>query len=222
LNPRQKIGSIVGEPLVVHRLAARHHARAKVNDVLALVGLGSGFTDRYPHQLSGGQRQRVAIARALVCDPNLVVLDEPTSALDVSVQAKLLNLLRDIQRELGIAYLFISHDLAVVQHLAQHVVVMYAGNLVECGTATDLFARPLHPYTRTLVASIPPDAPLASRDRTEVVSEGLKPVGDVRGCLFRSRCAWTRPECSRAIRMYEAQAHHSVRCIGVADGWVEK
>jgi oligopeptide transport system ATP-binding protein len=190
LNPRLTVGDIVAEPLRQHRIGAAEGRRDRVVEMLDQVGLGSEVTRRYPHELSGGQRQRVSLARALVAGPSLLVADEPTSALDVSVQASVLNLMGRLQREMGFACLFISHDLASVEYLAQRVAVMYLGVLVETAERFELFATPRHPYTQALLSAAPIPDPPAQRQRRRVVLTGdiPSPVAPPPGCRFHTRC----------------------------------
>src|SRR5919202_6220710 len=176
LNPRHTVGELVAEPLLLHGIVGKDAVRAELEQLFAIVGLGPQHIDRYPHQLSGGQQQRVGIARALAPRPKLVVLDEPTSALDVSVQAQIINLLRDIQRERNLAFLFISHDLAVVNLLADRVAVMYLGQIVEIASREVVLNRPAHPYTRALIAAIPVDHPSQRRKRLAMRGEPLSPI----------------------------------------------
>ena len=190
LNPRMTCGQIVGEPIRLQRLARRSALDTRVAELFDAVGLRSELRHRYPHELSGGQRQRVGLARALSVSPRLLIADEPVSALDVSVQASVLNLLRDLQREFGFSCLFISHDLATVEFLCDRVAVMYLGKIVEVAARSDLFARPQHPYTQALLsAAVIPD-PVVQRTRTRVVLEGdiPSPVSPPSGCRFRTRC----------------------------------
>lgn len=199
LNPRMKIGDIIGEPLVVHdRHRDRPAFRARIRKLMDLVGLLPDMADRYPHEFSGGQRQRVGIARALALEPELLICDEAVSALDVSIQAQILNLLMDLQDELGLTYLFIAHDLSVVRHLSNRVGVMYLGQLVEIATRDQLFDEPLHPYTRGLMAAVPVADPVIEADRPQQLIVGEVP--SVRkppaGCRFHPRC----PEASAACR----------------------
>ncbi|MFN9350957.1 MAG: ABC transporter ATP-binding protein [Gemmatimonadota bacterium] len=186
LNPRLTVGALVGEGLVVHGLARGAALRERVAALLAEVGLESAHAERFPHEFSGGQRQRIGIARALAVDPAFVVCDEPVSALDVSVQAQVLNLLRDLQRARGLAYLFISHDLAVVRHVADRVAVLYAGRLVEVAPALRLFAAPRHPYTTALLSAVPPAAPGAPSRRLPLASHESAPPRA--GCVLEPRC----------------------------------
>jgi peptide/nickel transport system ATP-binding protein len=197
LNPRKTIEAIISLPLKVHDIGTPESRRARVEEYMRLVGLPKRLIHSYPSQLSGGQRQRVAIARALIMEPKIVVCDEPTSALDVSVQAHILNLLQDLRKELNLTYAFISHDLAVVEHLADWVAVMYLGRLIEFGRAADIFRDPQHPYTRALLDSVlTPDASLGLPEIT--LGRGLpNPLSPPSGCYFHPRCPDMRDECSQ-------------------------
>ncbi len=220
LDPRQSAGSAIGEAIKVHRLAEGIEARQRVAEILELVGLQPEHARRYPHQLSGGQRQRVGIARALVTDPSLVVLDEPTSALDVSVQAKLLNLLKELQEKLHLSYLFITHDLGVVRYIADRVLVMYAGQIVEAAPAETLFERPLHPYTRALLDAVPVDTPLHRRDRPPPRGEPYAAIDPEPACRFAGRCPWAAEECRAPVELRDADERRQVRCVGWFSGRV--
>lgn len=187
LNPRMTVGAIVAEPLVIHRLGRRQEREERVRDMLHKVGLKPEHRTRYPHAFSGGQRQRIGIARALIMNPSLVVCDEAVSALDVSVQAQIINLLQDLQQELGLTYIFIAHDLSVVKHLCDRIAVMYAGRIVELAKTADLFKDPQHPYTRALLSAVPnpdPDQPMNLELSGEVADPGNLPSG----CAFHPRC----------------------------------
>lgn len=189
IDPRLPIGEVIGEPLTVHKVPARER-EAKVAEMLELVGLDSSMADRYPHEFSGGQRQRIGIARALVTNPKLLVLDEPVSALDVSVQAGVINLLEDLRDTLGLSYLFVAHDLAVVRQISDYVAVMYLGRIVEYGSSEDLYDNPQHPYTRALMSAIPVPDPVIERSRERVLLSGdlPSPTDEISGCNFRTRC----------------------------------
>jgi len=198
LDPRRTVGQIVERPLKVHRIGTPAQRREKVAATLDLVGLGGRFLDRFPAALSGGQRQRVGIARALVLDPELLVCDEPVSALDVSIQAQILQLLLDLRERLGLALLFIAHDLAVVRHLADRVAVMYLGRIVERGPVEEMFALPRHPYTQALLSAAPVPDVLVERSRTPLLAGGdlPDPLAPPSGCAFRTRCPHARPLCA--------------------------
>lgn len=195
LNPRLKVRDIVAEPLRAHRIGSRRERSEEVKRLLGVVGLSAEHADRYPHEFSGGQRQRISIARALALNPRLVVCDEAVSALDVSVQSQILNLLEDLQRDYGLTYLFISHNLSVVHHLADRVGVMYLGKLVELGPVERIFAAPAHPYTQALLSAIP--EPVVGRQRERIVLQGdvPSPVHPPSGCPFHTRCPIARPKC---------------------------
>jgi peptide/nickel transport system ATP-binding protein len=195
LNPRRRIASIVALPLAVQGMGSAEERRARAIAALDKVGLPARYADSYPSQLSGGQRQRVAIARALVTEPEVVVCDEPTSALDVSVQAQILNLLIDLRQDLGLTYVFISHNLAVVEHLATRVAVMYLGRIVELAPAAELFARPRHPYTQALLASVLTPEPGLGIPDTRLGATVADPVNPPSGCAFHPRCPQAIDHC---------------------------
>ncbi len=198
LDPRMNVAAIVEEPLLVHNGLDRSQRKLRIGDLLERVGLSSRYLNRYPHEFSGGQRQRIGIARALASGPDFIVCDEPVSALDVSIQAQILNLLSDLQKEFGIAYLFIAHNLAVVEHFADEVAVMYLGRIVERAPRDALYADPLHPYTRALLSAIPEPDPEKPKTRLRLAGETPSPVSPPPGCPFHPRCQFTRDLAARA------------------------
>jgi oligopeptide transport system ATP-binding protein len=220
LNPRMTVGAILREPLAIHRIAKGRAADERVAELLRMVGLAPYHANRYPHEFSGGQRQRIGIARALAVGPKFIVADEPVSALDVSIQAQVINLLEDLQAQLGLTYLFIAHDLSVVRHIATRVAVMYVGKIVEIGSRDDLYSRPLHPYTQALLSAIPVPDPAAERRRTRIILSGdvPSPVNPPSGCRFHTRCPIAFERCSReepVLRDYGGE--HYAACH-----WVEE
>ena len=220
LNPRWKVLDIVAEPIREHGLVTDDgEQRVRVSELLASVGLAAGDVDKFPHQFSGGQRQRISIARALATQPEFLVCDEPTSALDVSVQAQVLNIMKDLQRQRGLTYLFISHNLAVVRHVSDQVGVMYLGRLVELADKADLFKRPRHPYTRMLLDAIP-DIHMTGRARTPVQGEVPNPLDPPSGCAFHPRCPHANARCKSERPSLNAFEGIRVACHAVEEGRV--
>ena len=212
LNPRQKIGTILEEPLAVNTALDKTQRSEKARAMMTAVGLRPEHYDRYPHMFSGGQLQRIAIARALMLEPELVVLDEPVSALDISIQAQVLNLLAELQSKFNLAYLFISHDLTVVRHIADEVMVMYLGKVVEHGPVDAVFSAPLHPYTRALLSATPIADPLAKRNRTALKGEIPSPLNPPTGCPFHPRCPIAIAECTSRVPIQREVHNRIVAC----------
>ena len=215
LNPRKRIGQIIGEPIELHGLASGRDVTARVRDLLDRVGLQPEHAERYPHEFSGGQRQRIGIARALGLRPKLIIADEPVSALDVSVQAQIINLLEDLQDELGLAYLFVAHDLGVVRHVSDRVAVMYLGRIVEMTDARALYERPLHPYSNALLSAVPVPDPRLNAQRERLVLEGdvPSPIDPPSGCHFHTRCPWATDVCrTDDPRLAELLPNHVAAC----------
>ncbi|HSV26289.1 MAG TPA: dipeptide ABC transporter ATP-binding protein [Sedimentisphaerales bacterium] len=215
LNPRMTVGDIAGEPMLVHGIAHHRDVPDRVADLLGRVGLSPDHLNRYPHEFSGGQRQRIGIARALALSPRLVICDEPVSALDVSIQSQILNLLRDMQDEFNLTYLFIAHDLAVVEFVSDVVAVMYLGRIVERAPAAELYERPLHPYTQALMSAVPEVAPEKRRTRKSLGGEIPSPANPPSGCTFHPRCPLADDRCAQEspeLEPKETESMHFVAC----------
>ncbi|HND54528.1 MAG TPA: dipeptide ABC transporter ATP-binding protein [Pirellulaceae bacterium] len=219
LNPRMTVRSIIEEGLLVHRIGSASERLDRVHDILRKVGLDTSYVNRYPHEFSGGQRQRISIARALVLNPKFVVLDEPISALDVSIQAQIINLLTDLKDELKLTYLFISHDLSVVEYISNRVAVMYLGEVVEMASSEQLYKNPLHPYTKALLSSVPSMDPNARNKRAVLTGDVPSPINPPGGCRFHPRCPIAREVCSRVAPKPVDIEGHVVRCHAVDEGW---
>lgn len=219
LNPRKKVGTIIGEPLVINTDLSKTEREERVRAMMKKVGLRPEHYARYPHMFSGGQRQRIAVARALMLEPKLVVADEPVSALDVSVQAQVLNLLMDLQQEMNLAYLFISHDLSVVRHIADDVMVMYLGKVAEYGESEQIFQTPQHPYTRALLASTPHLSAQNRQQRVILSGELPSPLAPPPGCVFHTRCPYANARCRNEIpQLLTGESGRQVACHGVEEG----
>ncbi len=218
LNPRMTVGSIISEPIKTFNLAEGRDVNAQVQELMRTVGLNPGFIKRYPHEFSGGQRQRVGIARALAAKPDFIVADEPISALDVSIQAQIMNLMERLQNQFGLTYLFISHDLRAVRHISDRIAVMYLGEIVELGRASEVYEQPLMPYTRALISAVPLPDPVAERKRRHIVLTGdvPSPINPPSGCRFHTRCPYAIKECSEIKpRLKVITPNHLAACIRI-------
>ena len=218
LNPRQKIGNIIQEPLIINTDLSTNERHQKVLEMMELVGLRKEHFQRYPHMFSGGQRQRVAIARALILKPKVVVLDEPVSALDVSIQAQVINLLIELQQELGLAYVFISHDLSVVRHIADEILVMYLGKPVEQGPSEVIFNNPKHPYTQALLSATPSTNIKTKRQRIKLIGELPSPINPPTGCAFNPRCQHAHKSCKISEPIMETYGESQAACLALDEG----
>jgi oligopeptide transport system ATP-binding protein len=215
LNPRMTVGDIIGEGIDIHNLHKGQERTDRIFKLLELVGLNKEHASRFPHEFSGGQRQRIGIARALAVEPDFIVCDEPISALDVSIQAQVVNLLIKLQRELGLTYLFIAHDLSMVKHISDRVGVMYLGTMVELASSHDLYAKPLHPYTQALLSAIPIPDPEVEKSRQRIMLEGEvpSPINPKPGCRFAARCKYAKPICTEQAPVFkEVEKEHFVAC----------
>lgn len=211
LNPRMTVGKIIGEPIKYHR--PKEDVNKLVLEYMEMTGLRKEYVNRYPHEFSGGQRQRIGIARALALNPKVIIADEPVSALDVSVQAQIINLMKQLQNDLGLSYVFIAHDLSVVKHISDRVAVMYLGRIVEISTAEELYKNPLHPYTKALIASIPIADPRVQEEEVILTGEIPSPLNAPSGCKFRTRCPHATEKCAQEIpTMSLARGEHQVAC----------
>jgi len=215
LNPRMTVGSIVAAPLEVHKVASGKVKGKRIDDLLEMVGLNPEFVNRYPHEFSGGQRQRIGIARALAVNPDLIICDEPISSLDVSIQAQVVNLLEELQQQLGLTYLFIAHDLSMVRHISDRIAVMYLGKLVELADRDEIYLRPLHPYTQALISAVPVPDPEVAEIRHRVILQGdiPSPANPPVGCNFNTRCPFAEEVCFRVDPEFiEVQPGHWAAC----------
>ena len=219
LNPRMTVGSIISEPLMEHTKASGSQRTERVEELLQAVGLNAKYMNRYPHEFSGGQRQRIGVARALALNPEFIICDEPIAALDVSIQAQVVNLLEDLQEKFGLTYLFISHDLGMIRHIARRVAVMYLGHIVEIATSQDLYRRPQHPYTQALLSAVPTHDPVREQTRERIILTGdvPSPADPPSGCPFRTRCPSAESKCAEEVpELRQIGTGHRVACHLVA------
>ncbi|MBN1114085.1 MAG: dipeptide ABC transporter ATP-binding protein [Oligoflexia bacterium] len=220
LNPRMTVGEIISEPLVIHKVGTKTERRQRLEEILEHIGMRTGMLERYPHEFSGGQRQRIGVARALALNPRLIIADEPVSALDVSIQSQILNLLVDLQKTLGITYIFISHDLSVVEYISDTIAVMYLGYIVEKASREELFRNPLHPYTKSLFASIPVPDPRNRTRKVMLKGDVPSPINMPSGCPFHQRCPVATDDCKHAMpdlkNISGIGSEHLVACINVS------
>ena len=215
LNPRMTVGSIISEPLLEHTKASGLERTERVEELLQAVGLNPKYMNRYPHEFSGGQRQRIGVARALALNPEFIICDEPIAALDVSIQAQVVNLLEDLQEKFGLTYLFISHDLGMIRHIARRVAVMYLGHIVEIATSQDLYRRPQHPYTQALLSAVPTHDPVREQTRERIILTGdvPSPADPPTGCPFRTRCPSVEAKCAEEVpELKQVDTGHRVAC----------
>ena len=215
LDPRMTVGDIIGEAIDIHGLYKGEARTKRIRELLERVGLVGDHINRYAHEFSGGQRQRIGIARALAVEPDFIVCDEPISALDVSIQAQVINMLEELQEELGLTYLFIAHDLSMVKHISTHIGVMYLGRLVEKGTSDEVYSKPLHPYTKALLSAVPVPDPQQAKANERIVLEGdiPSPIDPPPGCRFKGRCKFAKPECGKVDpELKEVEPGHFVAC----------
>jgi len=214
LDPRKTAGYLVEEPLIIHNIGTSEERKEKVKKLFELVGLNEAHAIRYPHEFSGGQRQRICIARALALDPKIIVADEPVSALDVSIQAQVINLLKDLQKKLNLTYLFISHDLSIVKYISDRIAIMYLGKIVEIGDSASIYSEPQHPYTQTLFAAIPPESPLEEKKQNALTGEIPSPINLPKGCSFASRCPKASERCMETMpELKEVKDGHRAACL---------
>lgn len=212
LNPRMTVGDAIGEGMIVHGTASGTERRDEILKLLSMVGLRPDSIDKYPHEFSGGQRQRIGIARALALYPKFIVADEPVSALDVSIQAQIVNLLESLKNELGLTYLFISHDLRIVEHLCDRVAVMYMGEIVESAFTSEIYSNPLHPYTQALLSAIPVADPELKRERIILSGDLPSPISQAKGCAFHPRCKYVKDVCKTGTPGVKEEGGHKVSC----------